>query len=82
MNSLDVIKMKIQKLYKTNPRIHINVVLSNPRVNLRNEQVVITGVYPHIFQIEAQSGPEPRAYTLQYSDVLIGRIEILELGAE
>ncbi len=50
MTSLDMIKSKIQKLYKTNLSIHINVATTNPKVNLKNEPVVIKGVYPHIFR--------------------------------
>lgn len=41
MTSLDIIKSKIQKLYKTNPNIHINVPITHPKVNLKNEPVVI-----------------------------------------
>ena len=41
MTSLDIIKSKIQKLYKTNPNIHINVAITHPKVNLKNEPVVI-----------------------------------------
>lgn len=41
MTSLDIIKSKIQKLYKTNPNIHINVATTHPKVNLKNEPVVL-----------------------------------------
>jgi len=79
MNALDSIKTKIQKLYKSNPHVHINVAIPSPRVNLENQSVLITGVYPHIFQIEERSTGSPKTYTLQYSDVLLRHIEILEL---
>ena len=55
MNSLDIIRTNIQKLYEIDPHIHINVSLSKPKVLLENQPVVITGVYPHIFQIEERS---------------------------
>ena len=80
MNSLDIIKAKIQKLYKTNPNIHINVAITSPKVNLKNEPVVIKGVYPHIFQIEERGNGSPKTHTLQYSDVLLHLIDIVELG--
>ncbi len=79
MTSLDIIKSKIQKLYKTNPNIHINVAMTRPKVELKNEPVVIKGVYPHVFQIEEQSSGFLRRYTLQYTDVLLHQIDILEL---
>ena len=31
MNSLDIIKTKIQKLYKSNPHIHINVAMTKQK---------------------------------------------------
>lgn len=79
MNTLDVIRTKLQKIYNTDPHISINVSLTNPRINLKNEQVTITGIYPHIFQIEERSIGSPKKHTLQYSDILIGHIEILDM---
>ena len=80
MNSLDIIKSKIQKLYKTNPNIHINVAITSPKINLKNESVVIKGVYSHIFQIEERGSGTPKCHTLQYTDVLLHHVEIAELG--
>ena len=80
MTSLDIIKSKIQRLYKTNPNIHINVAITSPKVNLKNEPVVIKGVYPHIFQIEEKSSGSLKTHTLQYTEVLLHHIEIVELG--
>lgn len=79
MNSLDIIRAKIQKLYHTNPKIHINVAMTSPKIVLKEESVVIKGVYPHIFQIETQNNGSSKTYTLQYTDVLLHHIDILEL---
>lgn len=79
MNSLDLIREKIQKMYETNPQILINVKLSRPKVNLKNEAVTIKGVYPHFFIIEEQSDGLAKEHTLQYSDILIGCVEIQNL---
>ncbi len=80
MTSLDSIKNNIRRLYNTHPDIHINVSLSSPRISLTDEPVVITGVYPHVFQIEEQGSSLPRRrHTLQYTDVLTRRITIAEL---
>lgn len=80
MNSLDIIRTNIQKLYEIDPHIHINVSLSKPKVLLENQPVVITGVYPHIFQIEERSSGSRKTYTLQYTEVLLKHIEIVELS--
>lgn len=44
MASVDTIKRDIERLYRTNPNIHINVSMKNPRVFLLDEPVTITGV--------------------------------------
>ncbi len=74
------LREKMKKLVAVNPNVHINVSLSKPRLNLKNEPVKITGIYAHIFQIEEYSSGAPIRYTLQYADVLIKRIEIIELN--
>ena len=80
MTSLDIIKTKIQNLYKTNPNIRINVSMTNPKVEFTNECVTIKGVYPHIFRIEECSSGSPKCHTLQYTDILTKHIEVLELN--
>lgn len=80
MNSIDLIKDKIQRLYKTHPNIYINVSMTSPRINLKNELVVIKAVYSHIFQIEERSSGSPKCHTLQYTDVLTGQIQIVGLA--
>lgn len=55
MNALDIIRAEIQKLYKTNPNIHINVEITSPKINLKNKPVIIKSVYPHIFQVEEKT---------------------------
>ena len=71
MNSLDTIRAKLQRLYKTDPHIRINVALANPKINLKNEQVTITGIYPHIFQIEERSSGSPKNLTISASNVTV-----------
>lgn len=80
MTSLDIIKIKIQNLYKTNPNIHINAEIKNPKVTLKNEPVVIKGVYAHLFQVEEQGSGSNKCHTIQYADILTHHIEIIELG--
>ncbi len=75
MTALDAIRFRVQKRFNTNPNIHISVSLNRPKVNVSYQEARISGVYPHIFQIEAQG----KRYTLQYADILTKNIFIAEL---
>ncbi len=81
MTSLDAVKNELSRLFRTDPRVHVNVSLSHPKVCVQNEAVVIKGIYPHIFQIEEYSSGAPKCHTVQYSDLLTKNVEILELGS-
>ena len=80
MTLLDKIKSEIRRLYETNPDITVNLVMNSPKVCLNNCPAIIKGVYPHIFQIEEHSSDSPKCYTIQYTDILTGHIEIAELN--
>ncbi|MBQ7522991.1 MAG: hypothetical protein IJT07_00495 [Oscillospiraceae bacterium] len=75
MTAVDEIKSKLEKLYRTNPNIHISVSLSRPKIALENQAAVIRGIYRNIFQIEAAG----KCYTLQYTDMLTQNFRIAEL---
>ena len=77
--TIETIKNDICRLFKTNPHIHVNVTMRHPKVSVQNEPAVIKGVYPNIFQIEEMENGYARCHSVQYNDVLIGRVEILEL---
>ena len=79
MDNLKYIKSEIERLYKTNPNIHITVKLARPKVIVKGTSAVITGVYRNIFQIEENDSGHPTRHTFQYGDVLIGHISIAEL---
>lgn len=79
MHSLQEIKARIQQRFQTDPNIHVNISLQRPRLQLQNVEAKITGVYAHIFQIEEASSGQCRRHTLQYADVLLHSIDILEL---
>ncbi len=82
MTSLDIIKEKVKQRFETDPNVHVNVSLVRPRLRLVNDAAVIKGVYPHVFRLEEYSTGKPQCHTLQYTDILIKRIEILELNEE
>lgn len=72
------VHLKIKRRFETNPKMHINVSLTQPKLHLENVEVTITGVFSHLFQIEETESGSPQRHTLQYSDVLLKHIEILD----
>ncbi len=80
ITSIEIIAAKVKALAETNPTIHMNVILTSPRITLENVQAKIVGVYPHIFQIEETSSGSVKRHTLQYTDILIGNVTIAELA--
>ena len=78
MSSLELLKNKVRKLYSTHPEVHVNVSINSPRVRLTNEPAVIRWVYPHVFTIEMETQGRQ---TLQYTDLLMGNVEIVELNS-
>ncbi|MBQ3490387.1 MAG: hypothetical protein IJA86_07345 [Clostridia bacterium] len=79
MNQLFCIKNAIERLYKTNPDIHISVDIPRPRITVEKTRAVITGVYRNFFQIEEYDRGCSTRHTIQYGDVLIGHVVIEEL---
>lgn len=74
MNTVDIIRNRIQELYRANPVIHIDVSKSHPKVRATNQEAIIKGVYPHIFRISTQG----KLYSIQYTDILIKAVRIAE----
>lgn len=77
--TIETIRKDIRDLFQTDPHIHVNVTMRHPKVSIQNGEAVIKGVYPNIFQIEEKENGYARCHSVQYNDVLIGRVEILEL---
>ena len=80
MTILDDIKIKIKRLYETNPDIHINFITTFPKIHLIDEPARITGVYKNVFTLEEYSKGNPQKHTFQYTDVFTKQVEIIELN--
>ena len=78
MSEIQQIRQRISDRYESNPKIRINISISQPKLHLSNIPAKITGVYAHIFQIEETTDGQARRHTLQYTDVLTHNIEILD----
>lgn len=77
--TIDTIRKDIRRLFEENPYIHVNVTMRHPKVSVQNGAAVIKGVYPNTFQLEETESGFTQRHCVQYNDVLIGRVEILEL---
>ncbi len=82
LRSEEKLKKQIKELYETNPVIHVDVALSRPKFLIKNAEVRIKGVYPHIFQVEENANGLVKCHTIQYTDLLIGSIVIAEIEKE
>ncbi len=79
MTAIEKIKTGICKLYEKGEVIHITITLTHPRINLKEAPAEIKGVYPHVFRVEEHGVPNPKGYTLQYTDLLTNNVKISEL---
>lgn len=76
------IKREIEKLYETNPDIHIAVKRMRPKLIVESSPAKIVGVYKNIFQVEERESRKlPTRHTFQYGDVLTGQVIIEELDS-
>jgi len=80
--TLDEIKAQVKARYEKNPNVRVNISITRPRLRLRDDPAVITGVYPNLFRLEEYSSGAPKSHTLQYTDILTKRIEIIGLWDE
>lgn len=78
IHDIQKIKLMLQQRMEKNPKMRINVSLSQPKLHLEDVEVTITGVFSHIFQIEERDSGAPQRHTLQYSDILLQNIQILD----
>ena len=77
-SSTDQVREYLRKWFESNPVLHIDVSLKQPRLQLSNVEVVITGVYAHVFRIEERAPGVNRSHTMQYTDVLLHALDILD----
>lgn len=79
MTDIDLIKTEIKELYDKQKEIHINVHSTKPKIHVTGAPATITGVYKNVFRIETVEDGMKKAYTVQYTDLFIGKVSIKEL---
>lgn len=77
---LEMIKSKVERLYQTDPFIHVSVSGTNPRIDVKNQPAEIVGVYKNIFRIKVDDNTAKHFHTLQYTDLLIQKVRISEIS--
>lgn len=82
MNPLEAIREKVRALHDSDPNIHVNVAIPRPKIKLDNRPAQILDIYPNVFRLKDNSMEDGKFYTVKYSDVLTGQIEIVELGRQ
>ena len=79
MSNVESRKSAITELYNNALSVHVNINTVRPKITVTNGEAVIKGVYANLFRIEERSLGCPRCHSIQYADVLIGKVQILEL---
>ncbi|MBR2930227.1 MAG: hypothetical protein IKC32_03250 [Clostridia bacterium] len=74
VSDLESVRELVREKYASGEPVLISVCVRRPRIELDSVKVVIKGVYPHFFRIET---PENESFSLQYNDVLMGKIRFL-----
>ena len=82
MNTLNAIKAQVQTLYKTHPNIHMNVTIPGGKIHLKKHPVTITSVYPNIFSVEDRTTDPASTHIVQYVELMMGHVEIVELNRQ
>lgn len=79
MVDIEVIKTKIKWLYENNVDIHVDVHSKRPKISVQDAIANITGVYKNLFTIETFEKGMKKTYSVQYTDLFIGKVKIKEL---
>lgn len=68
-------KKHIETLYRTAPRVRLNIALSHSKV-VQDAEATIAGVYKHCFCVEERSCGTLQRHTFTYADLLTRRVEV------
>ena len=79
MRNISIIQSQIKKLYDNETEIHISVHSTRPKINVVNAPAKITGVYKNLFTVSVVENGLKKLYSVQYTDLFIGKVIIYEL---
>lgn len=78
IRDIQQVRQYLQGRLQRNPKLRVNVELSQPKIHMQDVTVTLTGVYAHIFEVEEATSGTKKRHTLQYADVLLRHIQILD----
>ncbi len=79
MTDINLIKAAIRELYEKRSDIHVDVHCTKPKIHVVGAPATITGVYKNLFTLEVTDNGLKKVYTVQYTDLFIGKVSINEL---
>lgn len=79
MQDIDLIKATIRELYERGDEVHVDVHSKKPKINVNGANATITGVYKNLFSLEVIEGGIKKIYSVQYTDLFIGKVRIHEI---
>ena len=79
MQDINAIKAAIAELYEQKREIHVDVHSTKPKINVVSAPATIVGVYRNLFTIQTVENGLKKIYTVQYTDLFIGKVRIEEL---
>ena len=80
MTVQEKVRRKVQHLYEKQPNIHVTVTLKQPHTSvIKNIPVVITSVYPNMFQVKYTNDHVTRKFMHPYSDLVTKEVLIQEM---
>ena len=76
VNSVESIRSYIKELYSAGTPVRLSIKMSHPKLIVEDAPAFIKGVYPNFFRVEECAAGFTRCHSVQYTDVLIGRVSI------
>lgn len=76
---INTIKTKIKELYESNTILHLTIHDRKMKAFVQNAEVIISAIYPSIFQVTEYNVDSPKTYSIQYVEILMHSIQLKEL---
>ena len=82
MRDINSIKAEIKALCENKREICVDVRSKRPKIDVLGAPAVITGVYKNLFTLEVMENGLKKVYSVQYTDLFIGKVNIRELKGQ
>lgn len=79
MQDINELKERIMKLCRSGETVHVSVISKRPKINVVDAPARISEAYKNLFRVETTENGTKKAYTVQYTDLFIGKVKIREI---